>query len=118
MIGNDLNAVLDQQGEKQEIDVVRKAQPEREAEEFDVVTHGTEVFAWPQFASAPERAFVVLSTGLPANRLRAGRKHSGGSPHSFESWQLLAVTRRVSYCSGIRSEHNVAFCPHQQSAGL
>jgi hypothetical protein len=39
VIGKDLNAAADQQGEKQEIDVVSKAQPERETEKYSVVTH-------------------------------------------------------------------------------
>ena len=45
MIGKDLNAAADQQGEEQEIDVVSKAQPERETEECIVVTHGVEAVA-------------------------------------------------------------------------
>ena len=46
MIGQDLDAAADQQGKKQEIDEMVKAQPEWETEESSVVKHGLEVLSW------------------------------------------------------------------------
>ncbi len=58
MLGKDLNAAADKQSEKQEIDVVRQTQPERETEVRNVMIHGleTDALVGRKFSTGSNRA--------------------------------------------------------------